>query len=158
MVLERAVYGTAPSLIWSNGASDPTPYAYFYSHFDASQIVPTGKDAQAFGNFERYSDAQATPLLRQFQGTLDVKKQHAAAYKLEAIFLDEAPLHPAVHRPALVDVQHEVLRRAGSRWQNQYADPIFSTQQQVEISLLSLYPAGAKKKPPVPALPSVPSA
>ena len=38
-------------------------------------------------------------------------------------------------------------------WRNQYADPIFSTQQQVEISLLSLYHAGTKKKLPVPALP-----
>jgi hypothetical protein len=39
-------------------------------------------------------------------------------------------------------------------WNNQYADPIFSTQQQVQISLLSLYYADAKGKPKVPALPN----
>ena len=40
-------------------------------------------------------------------------------------------------------------------WQNQYADPIYSTQQQVQISLLSLYYADSKAKPKVPALPNV---
>ena len=39
-------------------------------------------------------------------------------------------------------------------WQNQYADPIFSTQQQVQISLLSLYYADSKKQLSVPALPN----
>ena len=44
--------------------------------------------------------------------------------------------------------------RAGSRWQNQYADPIYSTQQQVQISLLSLYYADSKKNLKAPALPN----
>ena len=93
-VSNSAVNGNAPSLIWSNGAGDPTPYAYFYSHFDPSQVVPTGEDALALGNFERHSDAAAAALLRQFKGTLDVKKQKQVAYKLEAIFLDKLPFIP----------------------------------------------------------------
>ena len=58
-VSNSAISGTKPSLIWSNGGGDPTPYAYFFSHFDPSQIVPTGQDALALGNFERNSNAQA---------------------------------------------------------------------------------------------------
>ena len=71
---------------------------------------PTGQDALALGNFERNSNAQAATVLRQFKGTLDRKKQLQAAYKLQEIFLNELPVHPAVHRPALVDLQHEVLQ------------------------------------------------
>jgi peptide/nickel transport system substrate-binding protein len=151
-----AISGTAPSLIWSNGASDPTPYAYFYSHFDTSQIVPTGQDAQAFGNFERNSNVQAMAALRQFKGTLDRKTQLAAAYKLQQIFLDELPFIPLFIGPRWSTYSTKYID-GWVTWRNQYTDPIYSTQQQVEISLLSLYPAGVKKKLPVPALPSVPS-
>ena len=150
-VSNSAVNGNAPSLIWSNGANDPTPYAYFYSHFDPSQVVPTGQDALALGNFERHSDAAAAAILRQFKGTLDRKKQLQAAYKLEAIFLDKMPFIPLFIGPRWSTYSTKFIK-GWITWQNQYADPIFSTQQQVEISLLSLYYADAKQKYAVPAV------
>jgi peptide/nickel transport system substrate-binding protein len=153
-VTNSAISGTKPSLIWSNGAGDPTPYGFFYSHFDPSQVVATGQDAQALGNFERNSVAKAVPLLRQFKGTLDRKTQLQAAYKLQEIFLDELPFIPLFIGPRWSTYSTKYFK-GWITWQNQYADPIFSTQQQVQISLLSLYYADSKAKPKVPALPNV---
>jgi peptide/nickel transport system substrate-binding protein len=150
-ISNSAVNGNAPSLIWSNGAGDPTPYAYFYSHFDPSQVVPTGQDALALGNFERHSNAAAAAILRQFKGTLDRKKQLQAAYKLEAMFLDQMPFIPLFTAP-LWSTYSTKFFKGWITWQNQYANPIFSQQQQVEISLLSLYYADSKRKYPVPAI------
>jgi peptide/nickel transport system substrate-binding protein len=152
-VSNSAISGTKPSLIWSNGGGDPTPYAYFFSHFDPSQVVPTGEDALAFGNFERNANAQAAAVLRQFKGTLDQKKQLQAAYKLQEIFLNELPYIPLFIGPRWSTYSTKFVT-GFVNWNNQYADPIFSTQQQVEISLLSLYYADAKVKPKVPALPN----
>jgi peptide/nickel transport system substrate-binding protein len=152
-VSNSAISGTKPSLIWSNGGGDPTPYAYFFSHFDPSQVVPTGQDALAFGNFERNANAQAASVLRQFKGTLDQKKQLQAAYKLQEIFLNELPYIPLFIGPRWSTYSTKFVT-GFVNWNNQYADPIFSTQQQVEISLLSLYYADAKRQPKVPALPN----
>jgi peptide/nickel transport system substrate-binding protein len=152
-VSNSAISGTKPSLIWSNGGGDPTPYAYFFSHFDPSQVVPTGQDALAFGNFERNANAQAATVLRQFKGTLDRKKQLQAAYKLQEIFLNEFPYIPLFIGPRWSTYSTKFVT-GFVNWNNQYADPIFSTQQQVEISLLSLYYVDAKVKPKVPALPN----
>jgi len=153
-VTNSAINGTKPSLIWSNGAGDPTPYGFFYSHFDPSQVVATGQDAQAFGNFERNPVAKAVPLLRQFKGTLDRKAQLQAAYKLQEIFLDELPFIPLFVGPRWSTYSTKHFN-GWITWRNQYADPIFSTQQQVQISLLSLYYADSKAKLKVPALPNV---
>ncbi len=152
-VSNSAISGTKPSLIWSNGGGDPTPYAYFFSHFDPSQVVPTGQDAPALGNFERNSNAQAAVVLRQFKGTLDRKKQLQAAYKLQEIFLNELPYIPLFIGPRWSTYSSKFFK-GWVTWQNQYADPIFSTQQQVQISLLSLYYADSKKQLSVPALPN----
>jgi peptide/nickel transport system substrate-binding protein len=152
-VSNSAISGTKPSLIWSNGGGDPTPYAYFFSHFDPSQVVPTGQDALAFGNFERNANAQAASVLRQFKGTLDQKKQLQASYKLQEIFLNELPYIPLFIGPRWSTYSTKFVT-GFVNWNNQYADPIFSTQQQVEISLLSLYYADAKRQPKVPALPN----
>ena len=152
-VSNSAISGTKPSLIWSNGGGDPTPYAYFFSHFDPSQVVPTGQDALALGNFERNSNAQAAVVLRQFKGTLDRKKQLQAAYKLQEIFLNELPYIPLFIGPRWSTYSSKFFK-GWVTWQNQYADPIFSTQQQVQISLLSLYYADSKKQLSVPALPN----
>ena len=152
-VSNSAISGTKPSLIWSNGANDPSPYAFFFSHFDPSQVVATGQDAQPFGNFERNPVATAVPLLRQFKGTLDRRTQLQAAYKLQEIFLDEFPFIPLFIGPRWSTYSTKYFKGWIS-WQNQYADPIYSTQQQVQISLLSLYYADSKKNLKAPALPN----
>ena len=145
--------GSGGTQQWSNGGGDPTPYAYFFSHFDPSQVVPTGQDALAFGNFERNANAQAASVLRQFKGTLDQKKQLQASYKLQEIFLNELPYIPLFIGPRWSTYSSKFFK-GWVTWQNQYADPIFSTQQQVQISLLSLYYADSKKQLSVPALPN----
>lgn len=152
-VSNSAISGTQPSLIWSNGGGDPTPYAYFFSHFDPSQVVPTGQDALAFGNFERNANVQAAAILKQFKGTLDQKKQLQAAYRLQEIFLNELPYIPLFIGPRWSTYSTKYVKGFVT-WNNQYADPIYSTQQQVQISLLSLYYADAKGTPKVPALPN----
>ena len=123
------------------------------THFDPSQVVATGTDAQPFGNFERNPVAKAVPLLRQFKGTLDRKTQLQAAYKLQEIFLDEVPFLPLFIGPRWSTYSTKHFK-GWITWQNQYADPIFSTQHQVQISLLSLHYADAKGKLAVPALPN----
>ncbi len=153
-VSNSAISGTKPSLIWSNGGGDPTPYGYFYSHFDPSQVVPTGQDALGFGNFERNSNAAAAAILKQFKGTLDQKKQLQAAYRLQEIFLNELPYIPLFIGPRWSTYSTKFVKGFVT-WNNQYADPIFSTQPQVQIQLLSLYYADAKKAPKVPALSNV---
>ena len=59
------------------------------------------------------SNAKGAALLKQFKGTLDPAKQKAIALPAAVDLPRRVPVHPAVHRPALVDVQHEVLRRLG---------------------------------------------
>ena len=93
------------------------------------------------------------PLLRQFKGTLDKKTQLQAAYKLQEIFLDELPFIPLFIGPRWSTYSTKYFK-GWITWQNQYADPIFSTQQQVQISLLSLYYADSKKNLKAPALPN----
>src|SRR4029453_5243569 len=79
------------------------------------------------------------------------KKQLQAAYKLEAMFLDQMPFIPLFTAP-LWSTYSTKFVKGFITWQNQYANPIFSTQQQVEISLLSLYYADSKRKYAVPAI------
>ena len=92
----------------------PDAVRVLLSHFDPSQIVPTGQDALALGNFERNSIAPAVPLLRQFKGTLDRKKQLQAAYKLQEIFLNELPYIPLFIGPRWSTYSRK-SSRAGSR-------------------------------------------
>ena len=130
------------TLLWSYGGGDVTPYAYFYSHFDPSQNLGAGVDASPTGNWEHYSNPDGAALLKQFKGTLDSAKQKAIAYKLQKIFLDELPYVPLFIGPrwSTYSTKHFT---GWVTWKNQYVDPIFSTQQQVEKILLSLRPVTA---------------
>ena len=93
-------------------------------------------------------------ILQQFKGTLDQKKQLQAAYQLQEIFLNELPYIPLFIGPRWSTYSTKFVKGFVT-WNNQYADPIFSTQPQVQIQLLSLYYADAKKAPKVPALSNV---
>ena len=130
------------TLLWNYGGGDVTPYAYFYSHYDPSQNLGAGVDSVATGNWEHYSNTEGAALLKQFKGTLDPAKQKAIAYKLESIFLDDLPFIPLFIGPRWSTYSTKYFT-GWVTWKNQYVDPIFSTQQQVEKSLLSLRPANA---------------
>ena len=73
-------------------------------------FIPSGQDGDADRQLGALrTTPKATTLLNQWKGTLDPKKQQPLATKLEKILLERPADHPAVDRPALVDVQHEVL-------------------------------------------------
>jgi len=130
------------TLLWNYGGGDVTPYAYFYSHYDPSQNLGAGVDATPTGNWEHYSNPQGAALLKQFKATLDPAKQKAIAYQLQKIFLDELPFVPLFIGPrwSTYSTKHFT---GWVTWKDQYVDPIFSTQQQVEKILLSLRPVSA---------------
>ena len=108
------------------GRSRGSPYGYFYSNLSKNAFIPSGTDATPTGNWEHFSNDQATTLLNQWKGTLDVTKQNMFATQLEKIFLQQLPIIPVV---------------IGARWStystkyfhcfptpnNFYADPIFTT-------------------------------
>ena len=83
------------------------------AHYDTRRSGLRPGRLVATGNWEHFPNEEGAALLKQFKGTLDPAKQKAIAYRLQSIFLDDYAVHSAVHRPALVDLQHEVLRRLG---------------------------------------------
>ena len=128
------------SLLWTYGANDITPWAYFYSHFDPSQNVGKGVDASATGNWEHFQSAQGAALLKQFKATFDPAKQKRLVYQMEKIFLDEMPYISLFVGPRWSAYSTKYFEGFPS-WTNQYVDPIFSTWTQVEKILWSLRPA-----------------
>jgi peptide/nickel transport system substrate-binding protein len=82
-----------PTFLW-NGGGGPTPYGYFKAHLDPASNVGSGNDATATANWEHFSVPAAAPLLRQFRGTLNVRKQHRLANQLQRIFLANQPYVP----------------------------------------------------------------
>ena len=152
-VSNSAISGTKPSLIWSNGGGDPTPYAFFFSHFDPSQVVPTGQDARRSVT----SSATPTPRPRSSCASSRGRSTGRSSCRLRTSCRrsssNELPYIPLFIGPRWSTYSRKFFK-GWVTWQNQYADPIFSTQQQVQISLLSLYYADSKKKLSVPALPN----
>jgi peptide/nickel transport system substrate-binding protein len=128
------------TLLWSNGANDITPYAYFFSHYDPSTNLGPGVDASATGNWEHFTHPTGATLLRQFKGTLSVKKQKQLAYKLERIWLDNMPGIPLFVGPRWSTYSTKYWTGFPT-YKNAYVDPIFSTGNQVEKILLALRPA-----------------
>jgi peptide/nickel transport system substrate-binding protein len=128
------------TLLWNYGAEDITPYAYFYSHYDPSRNLGPGVDASATGNWEHFEHPSGAALLRQFKGTLNVKKQKQISYKLQKIWLDNLPAVPLFVGPRWSTYSTRYWTGFPTH-KNPYVDPIFSTAQQVEKILLSLRPA-----------------
>ena len=97
-----------PTLLWQ-AASQGSPYGYFYSNLSQNAYVPPGQSGETTGNWSHFADPKATRPLNQWKVTLNETKQqqarHAAAGDLPRRPADRAPLH----RPALVDLQHQVL-------------------------------------------------
>jgi peptide/nickel transport system substrate-binding protein len=127
------------TLLWNFGGDDVTPYAFFFSHYDPSQDVGAGNDASATGNWEHYSHPTGASLLKQFKGTLSVKKQKQIAYKLQRIWLDNMPNVPLFVGPRWSTYSTKYFTGYPT-YKNPYVDPIFSTGTQAEKILLTLRP------------------
>jgi peptide/nickel transport system substrate-binding protein len=133
-----------PTLLWQV-ASRGSAYGYFFSNLSKNAFIPSGTDATPTGNWEHFSNDQATTLLNQWKGTLDVAKQHQIATKLEKIFLQQLPIIPVV---------------IGARWStystkyfhcfptqnNFYADPIFTTNPDNILLFTTVCPGGKTGK------------
>jgi peptide/nickel transport system substrate-binding protein len=125
------------TLLWSNGAQDMTPYAYFFSHMDPSSNLGPGVDATATGDWEHFQSTQAASLLKQFKGTLDTTKQKAIARQLETIWLDNLPGVPLFVGPRWSTYSTKYWTGFPT-YKDPYVDPIFSQGSQVEVILLRL--------------------
>ena len=107
-VSNSAISGTKPSLIWSNGARRP----------DTVRILLLALRSIA-GRSDRTGRARIRELRAQLQRPGrdrpapvqgHARPEEAAAGRVQAAgdLPERAAVHPAVHRPALVDLQHEV--------------------------------------------------
>ncbi len=106
---QPSAYATKfPTLLWQGGSAG-SPYGYFYANLSQNAFIPSGQSGERTGNWEHFSDAKATSLLSQWKGTLNPKKQHVDRNEAPGDLPGQAADRPAVHRPALVDVQHQVL-------------------------------------------------
>ena len=106
---QPSAYATKfPTLLWQ-AASQGSPYGYFYSNLSQNAYVPPGQSGETTGNWEHFADPKATKLLDQVEGHAErgeaASARHAAAGNVPRRPADRA----AVHRPALVDLQHAVL-------------------------------------------------
>ena len=97
-----------PTLLWQ-GASQGSPYGYFYSNMHQNAYIPSGQDGTPTGNWEHYQNPTATSILNKWKVTLDPKKQQSLRDAAREPLAQAAADHPAVHRAALVDLQHQVL-------------------------------------------------
>jgi peptide/nickel transport system substrate-binding protein len=129
-----------PTLLWQIG-SRGSPHGFFYANLSQNAFIPSGTDASPTGNWEHFAYAGATQILNQWKGTLNAKKQHQAATKLEKIWLQQLPIVPVM---------------IGARWstystkyfhcfptkQNFYADPIFTTNPDNILLFTRICPGG----------------
>ncbi|MEP6811907.1 MAG: ABC transporter substrate-binding protein [Actinomycetota bacterium] len=114
-----------PTLLWQTG-SQASPYGFFNANLSRNSLIPSGTDASATGNWSHTYDEQATGLLDQWKVTLDAKKQHAIATKLEKIFLGKMPIVPLFIGPRWSTYSTRYFHCFNSP-KNFYGDPIFTT-------------------------------
>jgi peptide/nickel transport system substrate-binding protein len=129
-----------PTLLWQNG-SQASPYGFFNANLSQNSLIASGTDASATGNWSHTYDATATGLLNQWKVTLDAKKQHAIATKLEKIFLDNMPIVPLFIGPRWSTYSTRYFHCFNSP-KNFYGDPIFSTFPDNVLSFTRICPGG----------------
>jgi len=129
-----------PTLLWQNG-SQASPYGFFNANLSQNSLIASGTDASATGNWSHTYDATATGLLNQWKVTLDAKKQHAIAAKLEKIFLDNMPIVPLFIGPRWSTYSTRYFHCFNSP-KNFYGDPIFSTFPDNVLSFTRICPGG----------------
>ncbi|HYX33392.1 MAG TPA: ABC transporter substrate-binding protein [Oligoflexus sp.] len=84
------------SISWSGESSDP--YGFYRWIMDETTVKPL--DELTPGNWHRFADARATALMREWERTVDVKRQEEISASLQDIFMQEAPAIPLFPAPA----------------------------------------------------------
>ena len=94
----QADKGLVPHLHWTYSGS--TPYTYFNSTLGPSSFVPTGTPAGSTGNWARFVDPAAAPLLARFKSTADTATQRQLANKLQVLEIKDFPYIPLFIGPS----------------------------------------------------------
>jgi peptide/nickel transport system substrate-binding protein len=76
---------------WTNGGS--TPYDLYQTIMDGTLIKPIGTASPA-GNFGRFSNADATKALKDYQNAADDAARTAALATLQKVFVEQVPMIP----------------------------------------------------------------
>jgi peptide/nickel transport system substrate-binding protein len=129
-----------PTLLWQ-GASQGSPYGYFYANLSKNAFIPSGQDGSPSGNWEHFFDANATALLDQWKVTLDSAKQHQLATQLEKIFLQDLPIVPLFIGPRWSTYSTRYFHCFSSQ-KNFFGDPIFTTNPDNSLSFTRICPGG----------------
>src|SRR5690242_13746415 len=112
------------TLLWQ-GASQGSPYGFFYANMHENAYTASGVDATATGNWEHYQNATATNLLNQWKITLDPAKQHKISNQLGALWLQQMPVIPLFIGPRWSTYSTKYFHCFTSP-KNYYTDPIFT--------------------------------
>jgi peptide/nickel transport system substrate-binding protein len=133
-----------PTLLWQ-GASQGSPYGYFYSNLSQNAYVPPGQSGETTGNWSHFADPQATKVLNKWKGTLNATKQQQYATQLQGIFLDKLPIVPLFIGPRWSTYSTRYFHCFSSK-NNFFGDPIFTTFPDNILSFTRICP-GAKVGP-----------
>jgi peptide/nickel transport system substrate-binding protein len=129
-----------PTLLWQGG-SQGSPYGYFYANLDKNAFIPSGQDGTPTGNWEHFSDPQATKLLNDWKVTLDPAKQQKLATQLEGIFLKDQPIIPVFIGPRWSTYSTKFFHCFDTK-KNFWGDPIFTTFPDNILSFTRICPGG----------------
>ena len=97
-----------PTLLWQGGSS-ASPYGYFNANLSQNANIPSGQDASSTGNWDAHVRRNGNDAAEHVEG--DARSEEAAGDRDAAgeDLAEQPPDRPALHRPEVVDVQHEVL-------------------------------------------------
>jgi peptide/nickel transport system substrate-binding protein len=129
-----------PTLLWQ-GASQGSPYGYFFSMMDQNAFIPSGQDGTLTGNWIHYQNAQATTLLNKWKVTLDKGAQQKLATQLQQIWLDQMPMVPLFIGPRWSTYSTKYFHGFTSP-KDFYGDPIFTTFPDNVLSFTRISPGG----------------
>ena len=129
------------TILWDNAGDTASPYVYFKEHLDPASFVPPGRDASATGNWERFGDPAAVPLLEAFRSTADPAAQHRIAGRLENLFLADLPFVPLFAEPtwSTYSTRHFTGFPSAA---DDYVQPDFQTSPEYVVALTRIRPRG----------------
>src|SRR4051794_12084867 len=129
------------TLLWQ-GASQGSPYGFFYSNMHENAYTATGVDGTATGNWEHFQNATATNLLNQWKVSLDPAKQHKISNQLGSLWLQQLPIIPLFIGPRWSTYSTKYFHCFTSP-KNYYTDPIFTQFPDNVVAFTRICPGGS---------------
>ena len=98
-----------PTLLWQN-ASQGSPYGFFYANLLQNALSPRARTAPPTGNWEHFAERQRDGPPQPVEDVARPGRSSTRSRRSSRqLWLDRHAGRPALHRAALVDLQHEVL-------------------------------------------------